>query len=193
MKREELLAKGYTEEQASELLDMFHKNNANITKENADLHSLLDSANDKIAGLTKVEAEYNALKASQLSEEDKQKLAKAETEKNLRESRVILNTAKAREILAPLGGIDENVLNSIVTDNEESTIANATNLLNQINSIKEATVNATKESLTTVDVKPTPSNNLDTNVGMTWEKFEEMSDDEQSAFAEEHPDEFANL
>lgn len=193
MKREELLEKGYTEEQASELLDMFHKNNANITKENADLHSLLDSANDKIAGLTKVEAELNALKASQLSEEDKQKLAKAETEKNLRESRIILNTAKAREILAPLGGIDENVLKSIVTDSEDSTVANATNLLNQINSIKEATVNATKESLTTVDVKPTPSNNLDTNVGMTWEKFEAMTDDEQSAFAEEHPDEFANL
>lgn len=192
MKRESLLEKGYTEEQVTELLDMFHKSNENITKENADLHTQLDTANDKIVGLTKLEAELNALKQAQLSEEDKKKLAEQETQKNLMESRIILNTAKAREILSELGGIDEAVLKSIVTDNADTTVANATNLLNQIKSIKAETVNQTKQELSSLDVKPTASNNLE-SPAMTWEKFESMSDDEQSKFAEEHPDEFSRL
>ena len=192
MKRETLLEKGYTEEQVTELLDMFHKSNENITKENADLHTQLDTANDKIVGLTKLEAELNALKQAQLSEEDKKKLAEQETQKNLMESRIILNTAKAREILSELGGIDEAVLKSIVTDDADKTVANATNLLNQIKSIKAETVNQTKQELSSLDVKPTASNNLE-SPAMTWEKFESMSDDEQTKFAEEHPDEFSKL
>ena len=34
IKREELLEKGYSEEQVSELLDFFHKNNAELVKQN---------------------------------------------------------------------------------------------------------------------------------------------------------------
>ena len=194
MKREDLLEKGYTEEQVTELLDMFHKNSSNITKENENLKAQLDTANNKITGLTQVEAELNAIKQAQLSEEDKRKLAEKETEENLKKSRVILNTAKAREILSELGTLDENVLNSIITDDEATTISNATNLLNQIKSIKEQTVTKTKEELASLDVKPNPSgaSNQQDNT-MTWEKFDKLSSDEQSAFAEEHPDEFAKL
>lgn len=193
MKREDLLAKGYTEEQVTELLDMFHKNSANISKENEDLKTQLDSANNKISGLSKVEAEYNAMKQAQLSEEDKKKLAEKETEENLKKSRIILNTAIAKEIFSEIGGISDENLKSIVTDDEAVTVANANNWLNLIKTRDEKTINETTEKLTSLDLKPNPSNNLNPEPTMTWEKFEGLSADEQNKFASEHPDEFAKL
>ena len=78
IKREELLEKGYTEQQVSELLDLFHKNSANLTKQNQDLASQLDTANNQIAGLQQTAQEYNALKQSQMtdSENYRQRLKK---------------------------------------------------------------------------------------------------------------------
>lgn len=194
MRREELLAKGYTEGQVSELLDMFHKNSSNVSKENQDLKSQIDSLNNKIAGLTKVESEYNALKQSQLSEQEKQEIAKQETAKNLAESRKILNTAKVKEIFSEVGGLDEKVLNAIITDDEATSIANATALLNTIKNRDVVTTNKVKEEMSAIDIKPTPSNVLGgEDVVNSWEKFDKLSSDEQVKFAEEHPDEFNNL
>lgn len=200
MKRETLLEKGYTEEQVTELLDAWHEANTNLTKENEKLKNDLGVANEtisglnqKVSGLTEVEAEYNAIKQSQLSEDEKRKLALEEAEKDRKEARTILNTAKAREILSEVGGIDDEVLLSIVTDDENATIKNATNLLNLIKTRAEKVEKETTEKLASMDLKPNPSNNLNPNQGMTWEKFDSLSADEQNKFAEEHPDEFANL
>ena len=44
-----------------------------------------------------------------------------------------------------------------------------------------------------MDVKPAPSNNLNQDTQMTWEKFDSLSAEEQSKFEQEHPDEFAKL
>lgn len=192
MKREDLLEKGYTEEQVSELLDMFHKNSSSLSKQVEDLQTQLDSEKNKVAGLTKIESEYNAMKAEQLSEDEKQALAKKEIESNLKKSREILNTAKAKEILAELGEISESVIARMVTDNEDETIKNATALRDMIKADRELTSNKTKQELASVDIKPTPSNNLDQDT-MTWEKFDKMSADEQVEYADQHPDEFANL
>lgn len=200
MKREDLLEKGYTEEQVTELLNLWHTSNANITKENEKLKSDLATKNEeisglnqKVSGLTKKEAELNAIKQAQMSEEDKMAMKQKEIDENLKKSRITLNTAKAREIFSELGGIDEDILSTIVTDNEETTIANAQNWLNKIKSIKEETINKTKEEMSTLDLKPNPSNNLENQSGMTWETFDSLSSDEQMKFAEEHPDEFENL
>ena len=193
MKRETLLEKGYTEEQVTEILDLFHKNSSNISKENEDLKTQLDSANNKIAGLTKLEQELNTLKQSQLSDEEKRKLAEKETQENLYKSKIILNTAKAREILSQIGGVDDDVLSSIVSDNEEKTIKNANGLLNLIKTREERTISETTEKLSSMDVKPAPSNNLNQDTQMTWEKFDSLSAEEQSKFEQEHPDEFAKL
>lgn len=199
MKREELLEKGYTEEQVTELLDAWHKANANLAKENEQLKNDLGTANEtisglnqKVSGLSQVEQEYNAIKQAQLSDEEKRKLALEEAEKAKKEANIILNTAKAREILSEVGGVDENVLKSIITDDEKVTVDNATNLLNLIKTRDELKVKETTEKLSSLDVKPTPSNNL-AQGEMTWEKFDSLSADEQSKFAEEHPDEFAKL
>lgn len=193
MKREELLAKGYTEEQVSELLDMFHKNSANLTKQNENLASELAVANNKIAGLTEKEQELNSIKQAQLSDADKIALDKEQAAKNLSESKKILNEAKARVILAEIGGVSDSVLKSLITEDEATTIQNANDLLNQFKTFREQTVNKTKEELSSIDIKPAPSNtNLDANT-MDWEKFSALSDEDQIKFQEEHPDEFAKL
>lgn len=200
MRRETLLEKGYTEEQVTEILDAWHTANANLTKENEKLKSDLGSANEtisglnqKVSGLSKVEAEYNAIKQSQMSDEEKRKLALEDAEKARKEARKILNTAKAREILSEAGAIDEKVLNSIISDDEKTTIENATYLRDLLKSRDELKVKETTEKLSSIDVTPTPSNNLNQDTQMTWEKFESLSVEEQSKFQEEHPDEFAKL
>ena len=200
MKREELLEKGYTEEQVSELLDAWHKANANLAKENEKLKTDLGQANEtisglnqKVSGLTKVEEEYNAIKQSQLTDEEKRKLALEEAEKKQREANKIYNTAKAREIFSEIGGISDEVLSSIITDDEKTTVANATNLLNLIKTRDEAIEKTTTEKLTSLDLKPNPSNTSPQDNVMTWEKFDSLSSDEQMKFAEEHPDDFAKM
>lgn len=193
MKREELTALGYTDEQVTQLLDLMHKTNNNITKENEKLKADLDTANNKIVGLTQIEQEYNTLKQSQLTEQEKQSLKEKEIEERLSNARKIDNKAMAKEIFSEIGGVSEDVLNSVVTDDTEQTKKNATAVLNQINSVKEATVNQTKQEMSELDIKPTASNNLETKVEMTWKKFDSMTSDEQEKFVEEHPEEFAKL
>lgn len=200
MKREELISKGYTEEQASELLDMFHANMKNVTKQNETLQNEIAVANEKIAGLSQKEQELNQIKQSQLTESEKVALKEKEIETRLQEAskreseaRKVLNEAKAKVILAEIGGVSDNILKSIVTDDEEVTIQNANELLNQFKSFKEETVLKTKEELSSLDIKPAASNSTQDGGAMTWEKFETLSEDEQIKFQEEHPDEFANL
>lgn len=200
MKRETLLEKGYTEEQVTELLDLWHSSNANLTSENEKLKSDLSNANEtisglnqKVSGLSKVQEELNSIKQSQLSDEEKRKLALEDAEKAKREANVILNTAKAKEILSEVGGVDDAMLQAIVSDNSDTTISNATNLLMLLKAREENVVKATTEKLSSLDVKPNPSNNLNQGTEMTWEKFDSLSSEEQNKFAEEHPDEFKNL
>ena len=200
MKRDALLEKGYTEEQVTELLDLWHSSNANLTSENEKLKSDLGNANETISGLNqkvsslaKMQEELNSIKQSQLSDEEKRKLALEDAEKAKREANVILNTAKAKEILSEVGGVDEAMLQAIVSDNSDATISNATNLLNLLKAREENVVKATTEKLSSLDVKPNPSNNLNQGTEMTWEKFDSLSSEEQNKFAEEHPDEFKNL
>lgn len=200
MKREELISRGYTEEQASELLDMFHANMKNVTKQNETLQNEIAVANEKIAGLSQKEQELNQIKQSQLTESEKVALKEKEIETRLQEAskreseaKKVLNEAKAKVILAEIGGVSDNILKSIVTDDEEVTIQNANELLNQFKSFKEETVLKTKEELSSLDIKPAASNSTQNDGAMTWEKFESLSEDEQFKFQEEHPDEFANL
>ena len=127
-----------------------------------------------------------------MSEQEKMEEQKKEIEKNLRESRIIVNTAKAKEILAGIPLTDE-IINSLVRDDEQATITNATNLKAQIESLKTETDKKVREELANIDLKPSISNVPQDGGAMTWEKFEGMTIDEQNKFAEEHPDEFANL
>ena len=200
MKREDLLAKGYSEEQVTELLDLFHKNNANLTKQVESLSSDLASANEKIAGLAEVQKELNSIKQAQLSDSEKMALKVKEIEEREKiskqkeiEAQKVLNESKAKVILSEIGGVSDSVLKSLVTDNEETTIQNATDLLNQFKTFKQETELKTKEAMSSLDIKPGASNATQSSEGMTWEKYTTLSDEEQSNFQEQHPDEFAKL
>ena len=103
-----------------------------------------------------------------------------------------MSLLSTKEILAGIPLTDE-IINSLVRDDEQATITNATNLKAQIESLKTETDKKVREELANIDLKPSISNVPQDGGAMTWEKFEGMTIDEQNKFAEEHPDEFANL
>ena len=195
MKREELISKGYSEEQVTELLNLFHSENQETTKENERLKGELAGANEKIAGYSNMEKEYNAYKQSQMTEQEKIEAMKKQTEENFAKSQMVYNEAQAKTILAQLGGeIDANVLNSIVSEDSEKTIANATALVNLIKSKEEETAKKTREQIQNANILPPPSNvPEDKGLITTFEEFDKLPYEEQDKFQREHPKEFENL
>lgn len=187
-KMKEILGEGATDEQVSAVLNAFHSDIDAKDKEINSLSSKLQKQNDYDA----IKNELEEIHKANMSEQEKMEEQKKEIEKNLRESRIIVNTAKAKEILAGLPLTDE-IINSLVRDDEQATITNATNLKTQIESLKTETDKKVREELANIDLKPSISNVPQDGGAMTWEKFEGMTIDEQNKFAEEHPDEFANL
>ena len=194
MKREDLLAKGFTEEQVTEILNMHHNESQEVNKENERLKGEIASANEKLAGYSNMEQEYNAYKQSQMTEQEKFEAMKKEAESNLAMSKRIRNEAQAKTILAEIGGVDEAVLNSIVSEDSEKTIANANALVNLVRAREEETMKKTKENIQNLNVLPNPSNvPSGEKLIKTFEDFDKLSYDEQVKFAEEHPDDFNNL
>ena len=195
MKREDLLAKGFTEEQVTEILNMHHNESLQVNKENERLKGELASANEKVASYSNMEQEYNAFKQSQMTEQEKIEAMKQEIAKNLAMSKRVANEAQAKTILAQVGGdIDEIVLSSIVSEDSEKTIANANALVNLIKAKEEETVKKTRENIQNLNILPNPSN-VPSGEKMikTFDDFDKLSYDEQVKFAEEHPEEFNNL
>ena len=158
MKREDLLAKGFTEEQVTEILNMHHNESQEVNKENERLKGEIASVNEKLAGYSNMEQEYNAYKQSQMTEQEKFEAMKKEAESNLAMSKRIRNEAQAKTILAEIGGVDEAVLNSIVSEDSEKTIANANALVNLVRAREEETMKKTKENIQNLNVLPNPSN-----------------------------------
>lgn len=194
MKREDLLAKGFTEEQVTEILNMHHNESQQVNKENERLKGELASVNEKLAGYSNMEQEYNAYKQSQMTEQEKFEAMKKEVAQNLSMSKRVYNEAQAKTILAEIGGVDDTVLNSIVSEDKDKTIANATALVNMFKSREEETIKKTKESIQNLNVLPNPSNVPSGEKEVkTFEDFDALSYEEQVKFAEEHPDEFKNL
>lgn len=194
MKREELLAKGFTEEQVTEILNMHHNESQQVNKENERLKVELAGANEKLAGYSNMEKEYNDYKKSLMTEQEKFEEMKKEVAQNLAKSKKVYNEAQAKTILAEIGGIDETVLNSIVSEDSEKTIANANALVAMVKAREEETIKKTKEDIQNLNILPPPSNvpNGEKEI-KTFEDFDALSYEEQVKFAEEHPDEFNNL
>ena len=194
MKREDLLAKGFTEEQVTEILNMHHNESLQVNKENERLKGELASANEKVASYSNMEQEYNAYKQSQMTEQEKFEAMKKEAESNLAMSKRIRNEAQAKTILAEIGGVDEAVLNSIVSEDSDKTIANANALVNLVRAREEETMKKTKENIQNLNVLPNPSNvPSGEKLIKTFDDFDKLSYDEQVKFAEEHPEDFKNL
>lgn len=199
MKREDLLAKGFTEEQVTEILNMHHNESLQVNKENERLKGELASANEKVASYSNMEQEYNAYKQSLMTEQEKFEAMKKETAQNLAMSKKIMNEAQAKTILAQLGGDVDNaklnsLLSSIVSEDSEKTIANANAMVELFKADREQTIKKTKEEIQNLNILPTPSNvPSGEKMVKTFDDFDKLSYDEQVKFAEEHPEEFKNL
>ena len=188
MKREELIAKGYTEEQATELLNLFHAENNEIKANNTKLQNDLKVANTTIAELNKVQVAFNQMQQSQMTEQEQVAAMKAEAEKNLAMSKKIVSKAQAKTIFAEIGGIDDAILDTLVSEDLTQTEANAKALVELIKSRDEATAKKTKEDLANLNVLPNPSNvqkGGDDKSQMTKEQFNKLSREERTKIFKE--------
>lgn len=203
MSREEIikiLGEGATEEQISGLLDKFHEKDndyrtkvTELTNAQNQLNDLTQKLNVTETKLNNTQSELDTINKSKMTEVELMEAQKKEANEYLANSKKIFAKAKAQEILSSIGVTDEDLINSLVTDNVELTEKNANIYVNNIKSIRESVEKQTKEKLSMQDITPNPSNNLQDNGAMTWEKYKTLSESEQSAFANEHPDEFAKL
>ena len=184
-----ILGEGATDEQITNYLDGYHAIEKEKNKEINDLKAQLNKFND----YDDIKKKLDDIEKANMTEQEKLENMKKEYEKNLHDSKIIVNKAKATQILAGLD-ISDDIINSLVVEDEAQTTQNATNLASQIKTIKEAVVKQTKEELNALDVKPNISN-VDPNQDntMNWDKFTKLSQEEQSKFQMEHPEEFARL
>lgn len=191
MKRDDIkkiLGENATEEQISNLLNAFHNSNNESKQKIDELNEQLSKYSDYNA----IKTQLNEIQQANMSEQEKIEQMKKETENNLRESRIIVNTAKAKEILAG-ESIDEKLIQSLVDDNLENTIAKATMFKQTLTNLKDSVAKQTKESLVNADLKPTiPNVNPNENV-MTLDKFGNMSAEEQNKWLQENPNGLENL
>lgn len=182
-----ILGENATEEQITNFLNNYHLNENAKVKELQDQLNALKSENSKYSDYDAIKTKLNEIEQASMTEQQKIDQMKQETEKNLRESRIIVNTAKAKEILAG-ENIDEQLINSLVDDNLDNTIAKATMFKQTLTNLKDSVAKQTKESLVNADLKPSiPNVNPNENVIDSFEKFANMSAEEQNNWLQENP------
>jgi len=196
MNREEarkILGEGATEEQITNLLNNWHIEESAKVKELETQVNSLNQEKSKYSDYDEIKSQFEEMKKASMTEQEKLEAMKKETETNLKNSRIIVNTAKAKEILANLD-LDDDIISLVVSDNADKTIENANKLKAKFDSQKDIVAKQTKENLVNVDLKPTISNvNQNVDDSMTADKFFNLTAEEQDKWAAEHPEEFENL
>ena len=187
MKREELLAKGYTEEQVTDILNTLHSVSKDKDKQIADLQSEVLTKGEYETKYNDVQHQLDEIKKANMTEQEKFEAMKKEAETNLRNSKIIVNKAKAKEILSGLD-IDESLIDTLVSEDEQATINNANLLKNRFTTFKDTVEKQTSESLTNLNAKPETTNVPQQDDGvMTLDKFYKMTNEEQIKFVNENP------
>lgn len=185
-----ILGEGATEEQITNTLNALHNQTNALNKQINEL-----KANEtKYSDYDEIKSKLDAINQANMTEQEKMAKEKEEIAKNLRESRIIKNKAKVISVLAGMD-IDEDIIDSIVGEDETVSLAKAQKLADKFNNLISDTKKKTEEELANINVKPnmTNTNPNANNDSMTIEKFSSMSAEEQEAFINEHPDEFAKL
>lgn len=191
MSREEvkkMLGENATDEQVTAILNSIHqeKSRADSLEQKLNAQNLVNQETE--AKYKELETKLNELEKEKMTEAEKLELKEKEVERNLKESKKILSKAKAQEILSQVGITDEEIVNTVISDNIDNTIASATVLANKFKFIQDETIKKTKEELANLDVKPTPSNvSQGENDGLTLDKFFGMSAQEQEKLLNENP------
>jgi len=195
MNREEarkILGENATEEQVTNLLNNFHIQESSKVKELEKQISSLNEQNSKYSDYDAIKSQLDEINKAKMTDQEKLEQMKKETEQNLKNSRIIVNTAKAKEILAGLDFDDDDIA-MLVSDDADKTINNANKLKAKFDSLKENVAKETKESLINLDLKPSMSNvNQNENI-MTLDKFSDLSVQEQQEWLSQNPNGLDNL
>lgn len=191
-KARQILGEGATEEQVTNFLNEWHKEKTEEKNQYETQLKDLQNQISKYSDYDVIKKEYDNYKQSQMTEQEKLEQMKKEAEQNLKNSRIIVNTAKAKDILAGLN-VSDTLIAKLVDEDETQTVSSANELKTMLESTKELAAKQTKENLMNVDIKPTISNvNQNDNV-MTFEKFGAMSAAEQNEWLEQNPNGLENL
>ena len=191
MTREEakkILGEGATEEQVTNLLSNYH----DVEKSNKEEINSLKAQLNQYSDYEDIKKQLDAVKQANMTEQEKLAKDKEETARNLAESKIIVNTAKAKDILAGLN-VSDSIIAKLVSEDENATLTSVNELKTMLETQKENVAKATKESLVNLDLKPDLSNVPQGDEKMTFDKFATLSAEEQEKFINEHPQEFENL
>lgn len=191
MKRDDIkniLGEGASEEQITNLLNAFHNSSKEAKNKIEELNNKLNQFSD----YDDIKKQLDEINKANMTEQEKLEAQKKEIENNLKTSRIIVNTAKAKEILAG-EVIDEQLIASLVSDNLDDTIAKANMFKNTLTNLKDSVEKQTRESLATANLKPSITNVNQGEDAMTFDKFAQLSAEAQEKFIAEHPDEFDKL
>ena len=192
-KAREILGEGATEEQITNLLNSYHIDETEKVKELEKQISTLTEKTNKYSDYDSIKKQLDDINKANMSEQEKLEAQKKEIEKNLRDSRIIVNTAKAKEILAGLD-LDDDTISLVVTDDETSTINRANNLKTKFDTMKENVAKQTKESFMNADLTPPlPNVKQNENAIDTFAKFRGLSASEQEKWLSENPDGLSKL
>ena len=190
-KARQILGENATEEQVTNFLNEWHNSKKEEQKQYETQLSELQNKINQYSDYDDIKAKLDEINKANMTEQEKMEQQRKEIETNLANSRKIYNKAKAMEILAG-ENVDEKIIDSLVTDNLDTTLATINALKTNLTAIKDGVAKNTKESLTTLDLTPTMTN-VPQNDVMTMEKFMDLSAEEQEKFVNEHPIEFGNL
>lgn len=191
-KAREILGENATEEQITNLLNQWHIDESSKVKDLESKVNSLTEQNNKYSDYDTIKKQLDDINKANMTEQEKIDQMKKETENNLRESRRIVNTAKAKEILAGLD-LDDELISLVVSDDSQKTIDSANKLKAKFDSQKEMVTKKTQEDLTKLNVQPTISNVTQNDNAMNFEKFSNMSADEQNKWLAENPNGLENL
>lgn len=191
-KAREILGENATEEQITNLLNQWHIDESAKIKDLEGKVNTLTEQSTKYSDYDEIKKKLDEINQANMTEQEKLAKDKEEIAKNLAESRIIKNTAKAKDILAGLN-VNEKLIARLVSEDENETLSSVNELKTMLELQKESVAKKTKEDLVTMNVQPTISNVPQQSDGMTMDKFMNLSAEEQNKFIEEHPQEFNNL
>lgn len=191
LKREDFLEKGYSEEQITDLLNMFHNDRQNDLTE---MENLKKTNNEISQKFNNVNGELQKIKNANLTEQEKiEKMLKEAQETveraNAKEKSAnkVYNKAKAKEILAEYN-LDDGLIDTLVTDDEALTLKNVNDWKKAIDNMNQNIIKKTKEEISNIDVRPNPTNVVQQPDGMTQEKFDKMTLTERKLLKDNDPE-----
>lgn len=193
MKREELrgIVDGITDEQLDAIMKL-NGNSINAEKSKAnDLRKLLDEANERINALSE---DNEAKQKASMSLEDRIKAMEESYAAKEKALAIEKNTLAAEKIFSSAGLVTDDysaLMSFIVTDNLDTTTANAEAIAKLVSAQRESAVsNAKQEWLKST---PSPGGASAPNAGMTKKDFDDMSYTERVKLFNESPEVYEQL